>query len=326
MPVAATTRMVVPEHFARRYIATQVPAGSEAVVIDTCYLVELKDATDADVLLASLNSLLTWYQLELRGRTQHGEGVLKVKIPDWHGLLVLAPGALTDAERTALLAAWAPLAAKAPGSAVDAVVEPDRVIFDDAYLALVLGRTDVEDARLHIERELRAAIAERHTRTESVAEAKLDRTPARRATASVDAYASRVAAKIDSYLDPRQYVVDGVATFPVIVAAAEAGRLSVGTDLFSFNDVFVGDFRVATAADPAGAQFVRGVLLHDPDVGEVHVPAQPELEQVLEAWAHGCAEWQARFETALAEVLTGIVDERTRTEIRDRALVLLHAQ
>ena len=67
---------------------------NEAVVIDTCYWAELTERTDSQLVLASLNSLLTWYQLELRGRTQHGEGVLKVKIPDWHGILLLDPESL----------------------------------------------------------------------------------------------------------------------------------------------------------------------------------------------------------------------------------------
>lgn len=326
VPDSAAERLVVPEHFARRFIATRVPTGSDAVVIDTCYLVELQDGTDADILLAALNSLLTWYQIELRGRTQHGEGVLKVKIPDWHGLLVLNPASLTVANRTALLKTWQPLAVKTPGNALDAAVEPERLVFDGCYLATVLGRHDVEDMRLHVERELRAAMAERQMRTESVAEAKLDRGPVRRATASVDAYASRVAAKVDSYPDPRRFIGDGVPAFPVIVASSDAGRVSVGTDLFSFNDVFVGDVRVATAQDPAGAQFIRGVLLHDPDVTELDVPTQPKLNEILHSWEADCTEWQMRFEAALASVLTGIIDERLRREIRDRALILLHAQ
>ncbi|MGV0159875.1 hypothetical protein ACRU3B_10605 [Mycobacterium colombiense] len=325
VPPLGGGRFAVPEHFDRRYIATRIPPESHAVVIDTCYLVELQPDVDAEVLLASLNSVLSWYQLEIRGRTQHGEGVLKVKIPDWHGLLVLNPAELTARQHEELLDLWRPLAAQDPGDALEAVVDPQRIAFDAKYLSL-LGIKDAEDMQLHIERELRAAIAERHTRTESVAEAKLDKTPARRATASVDAYASRVAAKIDSYPDPRRSVPDGTPTMPVIVTVDVPGRVSVGTDLFTFNDVFVGDVRVATAADPAGAQFIRGVLLHDPGAGEVDVPMQPYLEHVLSSWSAECVEWQGRFGTALAEVVTGIVDSRLRAEIRERALVLLHAQ
>ena len=248
-----------------------------------------------------------------------------MKIPDWHGLLVLDPRVLSDEQRSSLLEAWAPLASRSPGAAVDALAEPERVAFNHLYLAAVLGDNDSEDMCLHIERELRAAVAERHARTDSVAEAKLDKTPSRRATASVDAYASRVAAKIDSFPDPRRLLGDEVVTIPVIVAPVGAGRITVGQDLFSFNDVFVGDVPVATAQDPAGAQFIRGVLLHDPGLAEVHVPLQPDLQQIIIQWTLDCSGWQVRFKEALAEVLTGISDERLRTEIHERALVLLHA-
>jgi len=72
-------------------------------------------------------------------------------------------------------------------------------VFDTRYRsALLTEQEDVEDNRLHVERESRAAIAERQTRTDSVADAKLDRTPSRGATASVD-----------SFPDPRRFVPDG---------------------------------------------------------------------------------------------------------------------
>jgi hypothetical protein len=82
VPPAVPGRLAVPEHFDKRFIATAlVGDAAERVVIDTCYVVELQEQHQ-DLMTAALNSLLTWYQIELRGRTQHGEGVLKVKIPD----------------------------------------------------------------------------------------------------------------------------------------------------------------------------------------------------------------------------------------------------
>jgi hypothetical protein len=252
--------------------------------------------------------------------------VLKVKIPDWHGLLVLDAATIEPEDLVELMELWSPIAVRDPGDALSAISDDDeRKAFDQKYLSL-LGVSDAEEVWLRVTRELRAAIAERHTRSESVADAKLDKTPARRATASVDAYASRVAAKVDSYPDPRRSVPEEVPAVAVIIASDGRGEVSVGTDLFTFNDVFVGDVRVASAADPAGAQFIRGVLLHDPDVGEVEVPMQPYLEPVLASWDRDCTEWQKRFEAALAEVSTGIVDLRLRAEIRARALVLLHAR
>ena len=323
--VGSAERLVMPEHFDRRYIVSRIPDGNDSVVIDTCYWAPLHKQEDAEIILAALNSLLSWYQLELRGRTQHGEGVLKVKIPDWHGILVANPESLAEAERDKLRHAWVPLAGSDPGPALDQVVEADRVAFDTAYLE-VIGVPNAEDIRLEVERELRAAIAERHTRTESVAEAKHDRTPVRRATASVDAYASRIAARHEPYPDPRSFVKDETPALAVPIAESASGAVTVGTDLFTFGNVFVGGTHVASAGDQEGAIFIRGVLLHDPDVRTVNLPMSPMLKQVLASWEEECVRWQGRFEVVAREIMTGMTDDRLRGQIRNRALTLLHAQ
>jgi hypothetical protein len=268
---------------------------------------------------------MTWYQLELRGRTQHGEGVLKVKIPDWHGILVLNPDA-TDAKRSEVLAGlWAEISDIDPGAAVDALPEPARVRFNREILE-AWGSSVPDQARLHVERELRAAIAERHSRKESVAEAKRDRTPVRRATASVDAFASRIAATLEPFPDPRQFVPDDCATVNVPISESSTGTIRVGDNLFSYNSVFSGDVLIASGPDQASALFIRGVLLHDPELTQVEIPMQPSMSNVVERWTAAGREWKEEFGRVAREHLTTIADERLSNQIRDRALVLLHAQ
>ncbi len=323
VPDVTGPRIIIPEHHDRRYVATLLSAEQAAVVIDKLFVVELSAEADAEVVLASLNSSLTWYQLELRGRTQLGEGVLEVKVPDLAGLLVLNPSALRKGERLQLLKAFAPLKARRVSSSLELLADPDRVAFDTRCLECI--RVDgLEAIRLTVGRELRAAVAERSERRESVADAKLD-SQRRRVTASVDAYASRVAAKMEAFPDPRALVRRSATTEIIAIAHSESGRIRVGDDLFTHNDIFVGDERVATAANPRGAQFIRGVLLRDPDLTAVAVPVEPDLTEVMGKWEHQVAEWQTKFDAVLAWVLVGIPDERTRNAIRDRALALLHA-
>jgi hypothetical protein len=324
VPQEPVVRLAIPEHHDKRYMATVIPQDSEAVVIDTCYAVHIKNPTHAAVIHASLNSILAWYQLELRGRTQHGEGVLKVKIPDWSGVLVLNPDVLNDEERAELLEQWMPLSDVDPGPALDALGDESRIAFNRTVVGMC-GIPDPDDMRLNIERELRAAVAERQTRRESVVEAKRDRTPARRATASVDAYASRIAAKLEPYPDPRQFVPDGAPVLNVPIAAANAGSLTVGNDLFTYNDVFSGDQLVASGPDPASARFIRGVLLHDPEVAQVEVPLQPVMAEVMSAWTAAGTAWSNKFGETARELLIAITDRRVSDQIRQRALALLHA-
>lgn len=323
VPDVTGPKIIIPEHHDRRYVATLLPAEESAVVIDKLFVVELSAVADAEVVLASLNSSLTWYQLELRGRTQLGEGVLEVKVPDLAGLLVVNPTALRKSDRSQLLKAFEPLKARRVSSSLELLADPSQVVFDTRYLESVRVH-GLENVRLTVGRELRAAVAERSERRESVAGEKLD-SQRRRVTPSVDAYASRVAAKMEAFPDPRALVRRAAAKEMIAIAHSENGRIRVGDDLFTHNDVFVGDERVATAASPRGAQFIRGALLRDPDLTAVAVPVEPDLTDVMGKWEYQVAEWQAKFDAVLARVLLGIPDERTRNAIRDRALALLHA-
>lgn len=108
VPDPAAGRLVIPEHFDQRFVATALEQGEQAVVIDKLYVVEPFNADHQPVIAAALNSLLTWYQIELRGRTQLGEGVLEAKIPDLEGLLVLDPRGLSDPDAQRLAEAFGP--------------------------------------------------------------------------------------------------------------------------------------------------------------------------------------------------------------------------
>jgi hypothetical protein len=323
-PPAGEVRLVVPEHFDRRFLAALVPSEHDAVVIDTLYSIAPKRAEDAELMLASLNSLLTWYQLELRGRTQHGEGVLKVKIADWDGLLVLNPDAIGGDVRQSLLSSFSPLAGR-PAEAVDQdLARPDRVAFDESYLRLI-GAPGPE-WRLTVERELRAAMGERHERARSVDTAKAAKALTRKVSAGVDAYASRVAGAVEPFPDPRTGAVGADEGQLILVSTPWQGALTVGEDLFTQGHVLAGDLAIAHAGELAAAQYVRAVLLHDPETSAVQVPAGRDLRATMQTWQDDVDAWRERFDQAAAGVVAGIADARTRRQVRDRALSLLHAQ
>jgi hypothetical protein len=325
-PASAAARLAVPEHFDERFVAALLPAGHDAVVIDTLYSVVPADKRDAPILLAALNSILTWYQLELRGRTQHGEGVLKVKIADWEGVLVINPAAPSDVQTEVLLDAFAPLAGSKVAPVDEELHRPERVAFDLAYLNCC-GFDDPESVQLDLERGLRAGIAERHERAGSVAAAKAGRTAAKRTAANVDAFASRIAASFETYPDPRSFVNAETPMESVLVLAPFEGELTVGEDLFTLGDVFAGRERVASTRDAYAAQFVRGVLLHDPETPAVEVPVSSEdVRRVVEAWDAARAEWRKTFDSESMKQLEAIADVRLREEVKERALALLHAR
>jgi hypothetical protein len=73
------TRIIFPEHIDKRYVFTLLDADDESVVIDKLYLFEGGKKEDGAFIHAALNSLYTWYQIELRGRSQLGQGVLETQ-------------------------------------------------------------------------------------------------------------------------------------------------------------------------------------------------------------------------------------------------------
>lgn len=163
IPPASGPRLVMPEHVDRRYVASLLPEGHPAVVIDKLFVLHPRQAVYTPLLLASLNSLLTWYQLELRGRTQLGQGVLELKVADLEGLAVANPEALPEQELRALLGAFSALAHAREPVSLEAAARPERVAFDSLYLRQV-GSHSPEEDRLQVERELSAVASERQQR------------------------------------------------------------------------------------------------------------------------------------------------------------------
>ena len=316
--------VVVPEHYGHRYLATLIPADDKSVVIDTLYSIEPHRRQDLPVLHASLNSVLTWYQLELRGRTQHGQGVLKVKIPDFQGLLVVNPRKLSAKVTDDLQRRFAAIANNHIENSFAALADIERNEFDTALLASA-NFTEPSKARENFERELRAAFGERDERRLSVAETRNERRKVR-GSANVDAFATRVAASIEPFPDPRSFVPQGTPSSKIPVLSKVEGTLKIGTELFNQGEVYAADVCVAKAPDVVTAQYVRGVLLQDSELTEISVPDRVSIVGVVENWDAAIKSWRQRFEESFKKVTRDISDDRTKNAIYYRALVLLHAE
>jgi hypothetical protein len=324
VPAQVGSRIVVPEHYNKRYIATLLPSNDDSVVNDTLYTIQLEDQRYTEVVHAALNSLLTWYQLELRGRTQHGEGVLKVKIPDFRGILIANPSTISARQKRELLARFAAIPTSSSMDVLESVSDRERTEFDETYLR-VCGFANPSEIRLVLERELRAAIAERHERKASVAEAKLDRRRVR-ANANVDAYATRIAAFLGTFPDPRTLTPNGVPMEKVSIQSKVDAPIHVGADLFNQSEVFSGSTCIAVAKDNLSAHFVRLALLHDPELTVIDVPSAGFLQPIMKQFEEEAIKWRLGFDAACFQVLEAVTDERLRRSITERALVLLHAK
>jgi hypothetical protein len=324
VPDSDGVRIVVPEHLDKRYIATLLKETDQSVVIDKLYVLNPVDPRFGEFIHASLNSLLTWYQLELRGRTQLGEGVLEVKVPDWNGVLVLNPAQVDARRRRRLLEAYSPLAGERITDSLEGVGELTRSQFDQLYLSFT-GSADAAADRLMLERELRTAVAERHDRRASVADAKIDRRRAVSPNASTDAHAARIAAAVEPFPDPRESVPDGTPSWPVAITGQIAGTVTIGTELFDQGNVYSSGRCIAHAGDIQGAQFLQTVLLRDPELTAVDIPMDPALTQLMLQWREKVIGWRARFDAVAEPVVRQVLDERLRATIRRRALSLLHA-
>lgn len=324
VPPSAPQQIVVPEHVDIRYPASLLgPDRADFVVIDKLFVARLNEPDDANILLAGLNSLLTWFQLELRGRTQLGQGVLEIKKPDWGGVLVVNPAKIDSTARASLTEAFAPLSSRQESNSLTALDGEDREAFDERYLSLMdLG--DPVELRMLLAEELRAAVQERHLRRQSVADARASQHRTQRSSASVDAYAARIVSAMDPHPDPRDLVPNGTPISAVAITGVVEGPLSVGEDLFTLGQVFSGTERIANTVDDDSARFVVAVLRHDPTLSEIEVPVEPA--PILHALAEESAAWAQRFDQTAKPILEPIVDVRLRDAVRRRALHLLHAQ
>ena len=98
------------------------------------------------------------------------------------------------------------------------------------------------------------------------------------------------------------------------------GHLEVGVELFNQGEVLAGGTCVACAGTILAAQFVRGVLLIEPDVSQVEVPTPGDLVKIVDEWLHASRRWHKQFRTVSEKALVGIEDSRTRNSIEQRAL------
>ncbi|PND27632.1 hypothetical protein [Sinorhizobium sp. M4_45] len=323
-PIAAE-RIVLPEHHDKRYVFTKVASDDASVIIDTLYSFTPNSGDDAAFIHAGLNSLLGWYQVELRGRSQHGDGVLKVKLPDYRGILLANPQTVGAADKAAVLEAFAALKGAGTGPSLDELGTPERLAFDLAYLR-ACGFEDGEGKVRVLEQELRALAGERVERKLSVSDAKVSRRKATNVAASVDAYAAKVAALVQPYPDPRSFLIAGEAVTSIGILARPDGPLIVGAGLFDAGEVSDGSTVVARAGGIIGANIIKAVLTLDPDVKQIDLPVGPRLQDVYTQWQSFVTKWHAEFEKAAERGLIGVTDVRTRQAVVNSALVLLHAK
>lgn len=323
-PPTNRPRIVVPEHYDRRFPASLLDATHNGVVLDKLFAITPNVPEDAEIILAGIHSLSTLYQIEFRGRTNLGEGVLEMKRADWDGLVIPAPSALDVKQRELILEAFEPLEEREVGTIAEELGDPDRVLFDTVMLD-AMGVADPEAARIVMEREFRAAIGERRERASSVSDAKASSATVKRVATNVDAYASRIAASMEPYPDPRSYVPAGTELL-VLISGPVEGEITIGEDLLTMGDVFAGEQRIASAGDLQRAQLVRSVLLHDPELTVVGVPAdEVNLTEALDAWRKAAVEWRKIFDAQVKKTAGALGDARVKDQVRERALALLHA-
>ena len=319
----AETRIIFPEHIDRRYLFTLVPRDNHSVVIDKLYTF-LPASEDLALLIhASLNSLLTWYQVELRGRSQMGEGVLELKIPDFSGLSILNPEAVELEKRDRLLRAFAALREPGKGPSLSELGSAERLAFDLAY-ADACGFQDPAQSVQYVENALRALAGERAERKFSVADAKINRRKLTSSAASIDAYAARIADTMGSFPDPLDLLEPGTSTTNVEVFETFDGHIEVGSQLFDQGNLLVDGVLIAKADTVLAAHFVRGVLLAHPDLSLVPVPNE-NLHELVSIWQQDCRRWFTRFDGVAAKVLTGLEDPKVQKVIQERALQRLKA-
>jgi hypothetical protein len=163
-------------------------------------------------------------------------------------------------------------------------------------------------------------------RRQSVAAAKTERRKATDIETIIEAYAARLATRLPTFPDPRALLPKKVPTIAVEVLGRVEGQLVVGDNLFDQNQVLAGDAIVAETRSPLEAQYVRAVLLHEPELKEVDVPQPPALHLVIAAWQGRVRAWQKDFTEAAEELLRGVGEKRTTAAIKSRALALLHAE
>jgi hypothetical protein len=322
VPKRVRTCIIVPEHFDARYPATLLTPKDERVVLDKLFCVEPGRMLDGEILLAALNSVLTWAQYETRGRTQLGQGVLEVKKADLTGVLVLDPRNLKPDVRRRVLKAFKALRERRFVDASEDVGTPERVAFELEYVQ-ALGEANSDATRLVVERAWRFAATERKERARSLDTARMERGSRRPIDVDVETWAGRVAEAAGVCPDPLLFVPSGIGNGDVIdILHAPAGRIRVGEDLFTKGQVFGGEVVLAYTGDRRAAEFVRGVLIANPETRQVVIPPKEALAVVVANWQGGVKKWKTRFGAEFERLCAGFTDARVRDHIYRRALQL----
>ncbi|RVO40406.1 hypothetical protein CN093_11240 [Sinorhizobium meliloti] len=319
----AGEKIVFPEHIDKRYVSTLIAFDDPSVVIDKLFSFSAKRGEYISFIHAGMNSLLAWYQIELRGRSQLGEGVLELKIPDYEGILLADP-CTTPSELVAdVMSAFSNLSNVAVGPSLSELGSAERLAFDLAYLRAA-GFDEPEEMVLLLEQELRALSGERVERKLSVSEAKVSRRKATNVAASIDALAAKIASALRPYPDIREFTNASDPADFVSISGPIEGKIEVGNDLFNIGEVLAGGERVANAGSIEAAQFMRAVLLKDPSVAQVRVPRARALSKVMKEWSAATKAWQIDFESTVDRGLPGVSDSRTRDLVREQVRRLMH--
>jgi predicted RNA methylase len=142
-PEPPAARILLGKAYAERYGQKVAPRPVHAD--QRLYLVRPHPGVDEDLLAALLNTLPAALGVELEGRASLGDGALDLAVRDAQRLAVPDPRLVDAGGRRALLAAFAPLAARAPLPLAVELEQPDRLAFERAAAAaLGLAERDVE--------------------------------------------------------------------------------------------------------------------------------------------------------------------------------------
>lgn len=316
--------IVFPEHIDKRYVFTLTDKHDDSVVIDKLFVFEAADDAEAAFIHACLNSLLGWYQVELRGRSQLGEGVLELKIPDYGGIMIPHPSTVSKQDRDGVLAAFAQVPNAGTGSSLEELGSPERLVFDRAVLE-ACEFPDPDAAVIMLERQLRALAGERIERKHSVSDAKISRRKVTNVAATVDAHAARIAAGLPPFPDPREFVDSDESDEEVVINRQPVGPIEIGMDLFNLGAVLAGGAVIAQASSIPAATLVRAVLLIEPSAQSIRVPTGRRLDRASKDWLAASRRWTKSFDAAVDKMLAGVVDPRLRVSVREQALRLMHA-
>lgn len=319
VPVVDTAgpRIVIPEHLDRRYCATLVPADQDVVVLDKLFSVTPNRPEDAVKLLIGLNSILTWCQLELRGRTQLGQGVLEIKIPDLAGILVPDPNKVG----ASVVDAFKALSANRGAFDAEDMFSDERTVFEDALFKALNINSIEGDAFGALSTQFQLMASERRQRAESTKQERSAKAKPARGVASADGFATEVLRLLGQvFPSPAEYLPAGAELDVVAIEGMVEFPLTIGQSIFDDGALLSAGTPIAQTDDFDRADFVRVTLMSHPTLREVNVPGVTLAKEVMTNWHAAAKSWNEKFEVAFDKALTGVMDPRLRSTIKTQAL------